>query len=106
MFDKLIDQHKRPVCFWFHLVGFIALIYGLWAHSWTWIIIGIVLCLLGHLFTSSGSEKKKEESVSSEKPSENEPVEEEKPSENEMTSQLNEPSNEPNEPPQQPGGEV
>lgn len=50
MLDKIIDKHKHPWSLFFHLIGLIAGIYGVWIHSWTWIIIAIVLLAIGHIF--------------------------------------------------------
>ena len=52
MFDKCIDKHKNPWTMLFHLFAFIAGIYGLWNHDWTWIIIAVVIAIIGHLFPS------------------------------------------------------
>ena len=58
MLDKCIDQHKKPICFWAHIVGFIIGVYGLWVHSGPLIIVAVVICILGHLLaTSMGKEK-------------------------------------------------
>ena len=68
MFDKCIDRHQKPVCLWFHIIGLIVGIYGLWMQNWTWIIVAVVLIILGHLFVMG-----KKKSVAEEKPAEQTP---------------------------------
>lgn len=50
MFDKLIDRHKNPANIFFHFVGFVVFIWGLWTHNWTVIIVAAILLIIGHLF--------------------------------------------------------
>ena len=69
MFDKCCDQHKKPVCFWLHVIGLVVGIYGLWMHNWTWIIVALVVMVLGHLFVM-----KKKKVVVEEKPAEEAPA--------------------------------
>lgn len=49
--EKRVLEHAHP----FHLVmivlGFVAIVYGLWIHDWFWIIFGIVFNALGHIYT-------------------------------------------------------
>lgn len=79
MLDKYIDQHKRPICFWFHIVGFIVLIYALWVQSWTLIVVAVILFILGHLFAGSGKTEeiapRSEPTPPSETPESSEPTE-------------------------------
>ncbi len=41
--------HKTPASMVLHVLAVIALVYGLWMHSWTWIACGIVIALAGHV---------------------------------------------------------
>jgi hypothetical protein len=66
MFNKYIDHHKEPVCFWLHVIGFLIGIWALWNHNWTWIIIAVVVMLLGHLFAAMKKPKIERESVKEE----------------------------------------
>jgi len=58
MLNKVIDHHKHPVTFWFHILGFIVLIFGLWTHGWGLIILAIFLFILGHSFHCNKKGKK------------------------------------------------
>ena len=58
MFNKCVDQHKKPICFWAHIVGLIIGIYGLWIHSWSLIVVAVVICILGHLLAAGPGKKK------------------------------------------------
>lgn len=58
MLNKVIDHHKHPVTFWFHMLGFIVLIFGLWTHKFGLIILAILFCILGHLFYCNKKELK------------------------------------------------
>ena len=44
-------EHADPVHMTLAVVGTIALIYGLWINAWLWIILGVGLNILGHLYT-------------------------------------------------------
>ena len=59
MFDKLIDKHKNPWSLFLHLVALVIAVYGLWNHSWTWIIIAIVVAAIGHLVPDKKGKKRK-----------------------------------------------
>ena len=43
-------EHANPVHLVLAVIGAIALICGLWLHSWIWIVIGVVLNFFGHLY--------------------------------------------------------
>ncbi len=43
-------EHANPVHFVSAVVGAIALIKGLWVHSWLLIVVGVLLNVLGHLY--------------------------------------------------------
>jgi hypothetical protein len=43
-------EHANPVHLSLALIGLVLLIYGLWIHNWTWIIGGVILNFLGHLY--------------------------------------------------------
>lgn len=44
-------EHADPVHMTLAVVGTIALIYGLWVGAWLWIILGVGLNILGHIYT-------------------------------------------------------
>ena len=47
--EKLCMIHKNPVnCFLKWIAGII-LVYGLWQHSWKWIIVAIIVAVVGHI---------------------------------------------------------
>lgn len=48
--EKKSLEHANPVHYVLMIPGVVAIIYGLWAHSWIWIIIGMGLNFLGHLY--------------------------------------------------------
>ncbi len=48
--EKMALEHGNPVNCVLSLISFIILIYGLWMHDWTWIIIAAVLGFSGHLY--------------------------------------------------------
>ena len=50
MYNKILDMHRNPWTFLFHLVAFGVLAYGLWNHDWLYIIFALLLALLSHLF--------------------------------------------------------
>ncbi len=43
-------EHANPVHLLLAIIGTGLLIYGLWMHMWTWIITGVALNFLGHLY--------------------------------------------------------
>lgn len=49
--EQRMLEHADPVHLTLAIVGTIALVYGLWINAWSWIIIGIGLNILGHLYT-------------------------------------------------------
>ncbi|MEK6893527.1 MAG: hypothetical protein AABX07_04955 [Nanoarchaeota archaeon] len=54
-------SHKNPASMVLHIIAVIALVYGLWEHSWVWIICGIVMAFAGHIIqtiTTRSKEKK------------------------------------------------
>ena len=69
MFDKCIDRHKKPVCLWFHIIGLIVGVWGLWTQNWTWIIVAVVIIILGHLFTMGKKKPAFEEKPAEQTPS-------------------------------------
>lgn len=54
---KMCGMHKNPINCLLHLIAGIVLIYGLWMHSITWIIIGVVIALVGHIIQALSSRK-------------------------------------------------
>lgn len=63
------DKSKRPVCLLFCVIGHIVAIYGLWVHSWIWIVVAVVVFILGYLFVM-GPKKEKPVSPAAEPTSE------------------------------------
>lgn len=47
--------HKSPANMVLHVIAVIALVYGLWMHSWTWIACGIVIAIAGHIIWAATS---------------------------------------------------
>ncbi|MBU0929582.1 MAG: hypothetical protein KJ623_00745 [Nanoarchaeota archaeon] len=43
-------EHADPVNLILAIVGVIMLVYGLWVNSWLWILIGLGLNILGHIY--------------------------------------------------------
>jgi hypothetical protein len=43
-------EHANPVHLVLAKIGIVLLIYGLWTHNWMWIITGVILNFLGHLY--------------------------------------------------------
>ncbi|MDD5651246.1 MAG: hypothetical protein PHF86_12665 [Candidatus Nanoarchaeia archaeon] len=43
-------EHADPVHMILAIVGTIALIYGLWIGAWLWIILGVGLNIIGHIY--------------------------------------------------------
>ncbi len=58
----MCGMHKNPINCLLHLIAGVIIIYALWVHSITWIIIGIVIALVGHIIQalSSGKPRGKE----------------------------------------------
>ncbi|MDI6888463.1 MAG: hypothetical protein QMC78_02045 [Methanocellales archaeon] len=50
MWNELVERHKNPINLGLQTVGFIALVYGLWMHNWTVIIVAVVTEVVGHAF--------------------------------------------------------
>lgn len=48
--ERIMLEHANPVNFIAHIIASIPLIYGLWMHDWTWLIVGIMIPLIGHLY--------------------------------------------------------
>ncbi len=49
-FERILLEHANPVNLVLTIIGMGLLAYGLWTHSWVWIITGVVLNFLGHLY--------------------------------------------------------
>ena len=58
-FNKLVDKHKNPWTKLFHLLGFIGIGYGLWMHDWIYLVAGIVLLGIAHIFPCCKGKKKR-----------------------------------------------
>ncbi len=48
--EKMALEHGHPVNCIASIIALVFLIYGLWFHNWTWIIVAVVIGLLGHLY--------------------------------------------------------
>ncbi len=48
--ERIMLEHANPVNFTAHIIASVPLIYGLWMHNWTWLIVGIMIPLIGHLY--------------------------------------------------------
>lgn len=48
--EKRSLEHANPVNLGFHVLGAIPLIYGLWIHNGKFIILGVILNGIGHLY--------------------------------------------------------
>lgn len=48
--EKRMLEHANPVHLFLLLVAILFLITGLWEHDWTYVVIGIVVALLGHVW--------------------------------------------------------
>lgn len=49
--EKRILEHANPVHLCLALIGVAAVIYGLWMHLAAWILVGVALNLLGHIYS-------------------------------------------------------
>lgn len=49
-YGKLIRIHEHPANMALHWVGFAGLAYGLWRHEGLWILAGLSVAALGHLW--------------------------------------------------------
>lgn len=47
---KVMLTHAHPLNFFFHLAGYISLVYGVWIHSPLFILVGITAIIIGHLW--------------------------------------------------------
>ncbi len=48
--EKMALEHGHPVNCVASIIAFIFLGYGLWIHNYIWIIAGVAVGLLGHLY--------------------------------------------------------
>ncbi len=48
--ERKLLEHANPVNIGFHVLGGILLIYGLWTHHWGFILIGVLLNNMGHVY--------------------------------------------------------
>jgi len=49
-FDKLVGKHRNPWTQLFHLLGLVGVIYGLWMHDWIYIVAGVLIVGISHIF--------------------------------------------------------
>ncbi len=48
--EKMALEHGHPVNCAASIIAFAAVGYGLWIHDYTWIVAGVVVAILGHLY--------------------------------------------------------
>lgn len=48
--ERLEFSFAHPVSLVLTILGFVVLVYGLWTHSWGWIISGILLFVIGYQY--------------------------------------------------------
>lgn len=48
--EKRNLEHANPVLFTILLIGIVIIVWGIWEHTWTMIIVGSLLCFIGHIF--------------------------------------------------------
>jgi len=58
-FDKLVGKHRNPWTQLFHLLGLVGVIYGLWMHDWIYIVAGVLIVGISHIFPCCKNKKKK-----------------------------------------------
>ena len=54
MLDKLVDMHKNPINILLNSIGIIIMIFALWLHNISLIIISAIIIILGHAFPYKG----------------------------------------------------
>ena len=54
---KMCTMHKNPINCFLHLIAGIVLIYALWEHSVTLILIGILIAVIGHIIQAAQDKK-------------------------------------------------
>lgn len=57
--EKCCEMHKNPVNCLLHLIAAIIVIFALWYNSWTWILIGILIAVVGHIIQAASKKAKK-----------------------------------------------
>ncbi|MFC1825458.1 hypothetical protein ACFL9T_22320 [Thermodesulfobacteriota bacterium] len=48
--ERMHLEHANPVNFVLHVLGAIPLVYGLWTHKWGFILLGVFLQGIGHIY--------------------------------------------------------
>jgi len=48
--ERRMLEHANPVHLVLSAIGVGVLIYGLWIHGWGWIVAGVLVNFLGHLY--------------------------------------------------------
>ena len=54
---KCCEMHKNPINCFFHLVAAVIVIYALWVHSISWILIGVLIAVIGHIIQAASCKK-------------------------------------------------
>ena len=50
--ERRILEHANPVHLVLQVLGAIPLIHGLWAHNWGFILLGLFINFMGHIYCS------------------------------------------------------
>jgi len=54
---KMCTMHKNPVNCFLHIVAAIIIICALWANNISWILIGVLIAVIGHIIQAASSKK-------------------------------------------------
>ena len=57
LLDVFLDMHRNPTTAILHIVGIAIAICGIWQHSWSLIILAIIVLVVGHLFPVKKAEE-------------------------------------------------
>lgn len=57
--ERLCLEHANPINLLLHLLGLIIIVYGLWINVLGYVIIGIIIILLGHIYIWAINKKSK-----------------------------------------------
>ena len=57
--DKICGMHKNPINCFLHLIAGILLVYALWMHNITLIVIALIIALIGHIIQIASKKKAK-----------------------------------------------
>jgi len=57
MINKILDMHRNPVNCFLHLVAAIVVAVALWHHNVTWILLGLLIAVIGHIIQAISERK-------------------------------------------------